>query len=367
MKKCMYRMVNAIKANVIYGIILGKRNIPILLLCICLLAGCGDKDSSKVVFTTGLSKDEIFRIGDEVCKEAEMQVFLMTTRYQYERVYGDQIWNTSLDGVTLEDSVKELALEKAAQLKTMYLLAQDRGIQLEEGEKKLAEAAAKEYCGRLSKERQEELGISQDTMTELYTEYAMANKVYREIIRDVNPEISDDEARIVTVQHILIKTYTKDAQGNRVDFLTADKQAAYEEACEVRELAAEGSKSFEELASRYSQDSTLTYTFGRGEMSAAFETAAFSLEKDQISQVVESDSGYHIIKCLNTFDEQETADNKKSLLEKRRSQVFQEEYDTFVEALARKLNQSSWQDMGLSLGSAVPQVDFFEIYERVFG
>ena len=41
----------------------------------------------------------------------------------------------------------------------------------------------------------------------------LADKVYRQIISDINPEISDDEARTITVQHILIKTVTENADG----------------------------------------------------------------------------------------------------------------------------------------------------------
>ena len=39
-------------------------------LCVVMLAACGKEGSgTKVVFTTGTGKDEVFRIKDEICKK----------------------------------------------------------------------------------------------------------------------------------------------------------------------------------------------------------------------------------------------------------------------------------------------------------
>ncbi len=330
-------------------------------------SGCGkNKNGSKVVFTKGLDKDEVFRIGDEICKSSEMMVFLTTTRYEYESVYGKEIWNTSVNGVALANNVKDTVLEKVAQIKSMYLLAKKKGVELDETEKSFVAAAAKDYVGHLSADQKESLGISEETLQKLYSEYALAHKVYEKVIDDVNPEISDDEARIVTVQQILIRTKDVDADGREKELLTARKQEQYELACEVLELAREGGKSFEELASKYSQDPNITYSFGKGEMDPAVEAAAFQLETDQISGVVESADGYHIIKCINTFDAAETAANKQKLLADKKNEVFGEEYDSFVESLVRKLNTSAWEELALVQEGSAPSVDFFEIYEKFF-
>lgn len=345
---------------------------PVLLVAVVFLAvmgfaGCGkDKNGSKVVFTKSLEKDEIFRIGNEICKTPEMMVFLTTTQSEYERVYGDAIWNTSLDGVTLEDNVKVKVLEKAAQIKSMYLLAKDRGLELNEDEKKFALAAAKDYVSQLNASQKESLGITEEMVRELYEEYALANKVYLDVTADVNPEISDDEARIITVQHVLIRTSSRDAEGNRVEFLTAQKNEAYEKANQVWQEATSGQKSFEDLAARYSEDSNLTYSFGKGEMDPAFEAAAFQLETDEISTIVESESGYHVIKCVSTFNSEETQEHKKKILEERRNEAFGQEYDAFVNTLARKLNDAAWSEVELIRDGSLPMVDFFDVYDKFF-
>lgn len=355
--------LDALKRNI-------TRFVP-LLMATCLMAGsfsaCVENpDGTRVIFTTGFASDEVFQIEDVSCTKGELMVYLTTTQNQYEGVYGTQIWNTSLDGVTLEENVKEIVLAKIAQIKTMYLLAQEKGVALEEKEIELVEKAAEEYFQSLNDTEKELMEVKLETVKNLYREYAVADKVYHQIIQDVNPEISDDEARTITVQHILIRTSRYDGSGNKIPYSDSAKNAAYEKACEVRKLAADGEHDFTELASKYSEDTNITYSFGKGEMEEAYETAAFQLETNEVSQVVESEIGYHIIKCVNTFNREETDANKLKIVEQRKKEVFGQEYDKFVETLVRNLNQELWEEIALIHDDAVKNASFFEIYGKYF-
>ena len=338
-----------------------------MILCMAALTACGkDGDGTKVVFTTGLGKTDVFRIADESCNKEELMVYLTTTQNQYEEVYGAEIWDTEHDGVTLEENVKETVLAKIAQIKTMYLMALDREVTLTEQETTQVENSAKEYFNSLNEKEVELLGVTPDTIRGLYEEYALAEKVYETIIRDINPEISDDEARIITVQHILIKTGTTDSEGNRVPYSETEKAEAYAKAVEVQSLAVEGSKAFEELAAQYSEDDTITYSFGKGEMATAFEEASFQLETNAISDIVESEAGYHIIKCISTFNIEQTDANKVKILEQRRENAFGQEYDAYVKTLTKQLNEELWSQITLIHDSQVTTSDFFDVYSRFF-
>lgn len=330
------------------------------------LAACGKDDSTRVVFTTGFGKNEVFRIGDESCTRAEMMVYLTTVQNQYEQVYGDEIWETELDGVTLEENVKDTVLARIAQVKTMYLLALEKEIALDETEEALVQQAAQQYYDSLNETELGALEVTTELLQQMYREYALADKVYDTIISDVNPEISDDEARTITVQYIMLKNYTNDGSGKRVDYTDSVLEATYEKACEVRELAAAGETDFAELASKYSEDTTITVSFGKGEREEAFETAAFNLETDEISEVVEGADGYYIIKCISTFDREETDANKVKLLEQRKNEAFGQEYDAFVEGLVRNLNDDLWEEMTLLHDENVTTSNFFEVYEELF-
>jgi peptidyl-prolyl cis-trans isomerase D len=87
---------------------------------------------------------------------------------------------------------------------------------------------------------------------------------------------------------------------------TAQKTEANEKArALLKQLQAQPDQ-FSELARKNSQDpgsavngGDLGYYFGTGMMDKAFETAAFKLKKNEISDIVQSDFGYHIIQVTD--------------------------------------------------------------------
>lgn len=342
-----------------------------ILLCFLLtvmvinIAGCSKfkGEGKKVVLTTGFSKNEVFRMGDMSCTLPEIMVYLTNIQNQYESVYGTAIWDTTIDGVSLEENVKDMALSKMAQVKAINLLAREYNI--EPDEKKEAEIleATEAYYSSLNDKEIELMGIDKDVIYELYHEYALSELLYQEIIKDITPEISDDEARTITVEHILIKTYNLDENKERHPYTEHAKRLAYQKAEEVLKLAQAG-ENFEQLASTYSEDKTLTYSFGKGEMDAVFENAAFNLGTDEISDIVETEYGYHIIKCVSTFNREETDANKIKLLEKRREEVFLEKYNSFAETITKNLNEDLWSKVRFISDKEVTTSDFFEIFDE---
>lgn len=342
--------------------------ITVCLVVSMIAPACSSKSGAdtKVVLTTGFDKDEIFRIEGISCTLPEIMVYLTTTQNQYESVYGSRIWEADLDGITLEENVKETVLAKMAQVKTMNLLAEQNEVTLDEKEEEKVKEAAHAYYESLNETEIEKMGISEETIEKLYSEYALADKVYEYIIKDINPEISDDEARTITVEHILIKTYMLDGTGKKIPFTDTAKQEAYEKAEEILRLAQTGEEDFEALIKKFSEDQTATYSFGKGTMDPAFEEAAFNLGTDELSDIVESEFGYHIIKCISTFNREETDANKVKIVEKRKEEVFGEEYDEFVSSLTRKLNETLWEEVSFIRDENVVTKNFFDVYEEYF-
>ncbi len=346
--------------------------------CLLLLTGCGKsaeevKDTEKteetgeirVVLTTGFSRDEIFRIESTSCSVPELMVYLTNTQNQYEDIYGTQIWKKTLRGTTLEQNVKDTVLAELAEIKVMNLLAEKYAVSLTEREKALAQQAGADYFSSLNEAEIDAMGVDEKLLTAMYEEYAIADKVYQYIIKDINPEISDDEARTITIAHILIKTYELDGSGERVPYTEADRRMAREKAEQILAQIREG-EDFDSLVTKYNEDSRSIYSFGKGEMELGFEKAAFNLGTDEISDIVETEYGYHIIKCISTFNREETDANKVKIVEQRRKEVFSQEYDAFADSLARNMNADVWDDIAMIHDDNVSTSSFFRTYNTYF-
>ena len=93
-----------------------RNRIVLLLVSILLLTGCSSVNlDRKVVFTTGFSNDEVFRIEDSTCSLTEIMVYLVNTQKSYETSLGTDIWEKETDTGTVKSRLKESVLAKVAQ------------------------------------------------------------------------------------------------------------------------------------------------------------------------------------------------------------------------------------------------------------
>ncbi len=107
------------------------------------------------------------------------------------------------------------------------------------------------------------------------------------------------EPEQVRVQHVLLATMNP-ATG--LELSEADKVRKLQVAEHVRNLAMQKQK-FADLVLNFSEDpgtrrSGGEYTFARGMMAPEFERVSFALQVNQISRVVETQFGYHIIRMV---------------------------------------------------------------------
>ncbi len=103
----------------------------------------------------------------------------------------------------------------------------------------------------------------------------------------------------ISASHILVMH--NESRDSRSDI---SKNDAKKLISDIRKKLIEKKHNFKDLANKHSDCSSSKSggslgEFGKGVMVKAFEDAAFSLEVDQISEPIETEFGYHLIKRDN--------------------------------------------------------------------
>ena len=155
--------------------------------------------------------------------------------------------------------------------------------------------------------------------------------------------------------HILISRGTTDK----------DKAAAKAKAEDVLAQLRKSPKSFEALAMKYSQDPSGAKggdlgTFGRGAMVKPFEAAVFGMKVGQISDLVESEFGYHIIRLDGISGQNTSFDSLKLQIKGDLSwQKAQAKYAELADDFSNTVYEQS--------GSLKPAADKFNLQLQTSG
>ena len=330
------------------------------MLCFGGLTGCGK--NTKIVFTTGLSGNQLFKIGSTTCTTPEIMVYLTSFYNQYVDTYGQEMWQHDFGGVSLENHVKDIVLSKMAQIKIMNLMAQERRITLDAKEKDKISEAAKVYYSLLSDELKETEKITMDVVEKVFEEYTLANKVYTSITNASDIEISDDEARTVAVELIYFRNW-KYKNKEKVALNDSEKMKVLRTAKEILSKINNG-EDFATLATQYSEDKQVLKNYARGRVEPEFEELIFSMDKGELSDIKEFSDGYYIIKCVSTMDYEATQKNKIVLAERRMQEAFGEAYTEIASNTHSQFRDKKWDTITLNEEIHRTEANFFDIYQE---
>lgn len=240
---------------------------------------------------------------------------LMIQKQAIETIYGSgEIWKQEIEeGKTFFDQIKEATLEQIINVDLIYNEAKKQNLlpTKEEVDKNVEEVnknieSNEEYAKSLK-----ELGIDENFIRQQEEEKLALDNYQKNFLEKT--QITDEQAQAyydehkdefyvdeVKASHILISTTDESGKELSKKELEKAKQKAEEILAKIKD-----GEDFAKLAKEYSEDpgsaangGDLGY-FGKGQMVQEFEDAAFSLNKDEVSDIVESQFGYHIIKVTD--------------------------------------------------------------------
>ncbi len=303
----------------------------------CALAGCGAGSPFK-------GEEE----ADRGYTKSQAMIVVATERNRYEQIYTGAIWDAALrDGRTFRTYLLDQVKEFLEDMRAMNLLAEEQGIAVTGAEQGRLQSLAARYYGGLTEADRAYTGATEEDVLTMYREYYLANKVVGALTSGIDLEVSDSEAKVISVRVIQISS-------------RAAAEAVY------RRLTLEGAD-FASLARETSEGEQIERLLGRGEMPKELEDAAFALREGEISSLIEADGWFYIVECLDDYDEEATQLRKARLYEQRRSQVIRQIYSRFESEDQVTFDGDFWQEIRFSEEDGTTTADFFSLYREEFG
>ena len=284
-----------------------------------MLVGCGGSAG-----TSGKGEPAITLDGVSVSMdEANFYTYIMKS--QYESYYGTEIWDMEVEeGKTFGDSMKEMVNDALVQMLIMNSKAEEYGVSLSSEDNTSITEYIENFKANVGEEEMAAQGITEAVIKSAIEKSYIASYTYDAMMAQEEVELSDDakaDAACVRVQHILIsttETITQDADGNNID-MTADEAKEYKDQqkllAETVLAKAKAGEDFQELANEYTAENAgFEFAFDKNGfdpvnysyMVEPFYKASWELGEGEISDLVESEYGYHIIKCVSLNDETAT-------------------------------------------------------------
>ena len=153
------------------------------------LGGCEQLEKKAPEDTVAVS------FGDTNIMLDEVTYMIRSMEYTYESYFGSNICGNDMgdgSGMTVGDYIKQMSLSQLRQTLVLNEYAKKNGIELSDDQKaKVDEAIEKLQTD--SEDYLEAVGATDELIEKTYTENAIANLVYMDLVADVDTTVGDDE------------------------------------------------------------------------------------------------------------------------------------------------------------------------------
>jgi foldase protein PrsA len=268
------------------------------------LAGCGMvRVNPEVDNKTAVAKVS----GEEIKKEEFLKMFNIF-KTQYEQQFGTEVWEQELEGRKFGDVAREKLLDMLIDEKLQLNKAAELGITVTDGELNSEIENAKKYFD------------TEEKFNEFLKEQGIDLEYFKDSVKKelIISKLNDKLTEKVAVTDEEIKAYYDTHQDEFISVKASHILLETEEEAEAMLKRVKAGEDFAELAKQNSIDPSAKENSGdlgyfrHGDMVEPFENAAFALEPGEISEIVPTDFGFHIIKV---------EDNKLDKLEDVKEQL----------------------------------------------
>jgi len=304
-------------------------------LCFTMFTGCSKEEATvpaEIDYAAAFAKYEpetvVMTIDGNDVTWSEFYYMLYSSLSQIQYYMGDVLWGEECvpgSGLTFEEYTMQMTTTMLKQLHAIEKISKELNLTLSDEDVAMIdesiEAIKKQNLGEEATDEDfrkfllETVYLTEDAYRFVNENSLLYDKVFVETVGEKGEKITDEEIKdyidsvpYVTAKHILLMTVDPETgEALSAEEIAKAKETAEQLLAQLQEIEdqQELAKTFDSLMHEYNEDPGMQgfpdgYTFTYNEMYPVFEEAAFGLEEYEISGIVESESGYHILMRLPT-------------------------------------------------------------------
>lgn len=201
------------------------------------LGGCEQLEKKAPEDTVAVS------FGDTNIMLDEVTYMIRSMEYTYESYFGSNICGNDMgdgSGMTVGDYIKQMSLSQLRQTLVLNEYAKKNGIELSDDQKAKVDEAI-EKLQTESEDYLEAVGATDELIEKTYTENAIANLVYMDLVVDVDTTVGDDEFLRKKIAYVKLtpSELTETTAANEATTEVSSDEDSSEEASSIENTEAE--------------------------------------------------------------------------------------------------------------------------------
>lgn len=303
-----------------------------------MLTGCGEKklDGTKTVATVNGTEIPM----GIVSLMARQQQAQMDAMYASFGNGGVNIWDTVADEKSGKTYGEQAAKDTLKQVELMYIMkdkAADYKVEVTEEDEKAIAEAAKAFMEANSEETIEELSVTEAQVKTYLELQTYQQRMYDAVMNEAKVEVTDEEANQSAFTYVSISTSGEDLTED-------DKKKKKEQAQEILDKMKEDpAGDMSEVAKDVDESySALTGTFTTAESKEEDEASSYYpkevldvlrglKEGEMAPEVIETDTGYYVVRLDKALDEEATKSKRESLESEKKTEYYTETTEKWLE------------------------------------
>ncbi|MBR3036808.1 MAG: peptidylprolyl isomerase [Lachnospiraceae bacterium] len=261
--------------------------------------------SQKIVFTC----DNVLMTEPEVRLVAAHYASLFNI--YYADLLGDDYWNAKVsDNMTYETYVKQYYVQDECKaLTALNAMAVHDKVTVPEAEEEQLKDAAKDTFSAMSTSVKDFSGADENDVFLLLKKYYLARQMVQTMLKDEKIGISEEASRVADIQVIRMT--------DKIDAEDVYNRILHHE-------------NFLTLARAYSVDETIDYSVSKSDLTEPFHSVVFSMREGDISELIEAEGSFYIIRLTNSYNTLLSMKNSANLLAQQKYDVWEKTLEQFV-------------------------------------